>query len=159
METKLNRVTDELEYPSMIIGKLMQISGILQRESNRLLFSYRLNQHQFSVLFEITRAKEVRQKDMVNRLMLERAHVSKVVKKLQIMGLVDIIPLPGDKRSSLLTTTTKGKALVNECQALFRSWNNEWFEPFHEKELDQILNSMDRLQKVFLEKFSEISEY
>lgn len=108
METKNDNAFNEKEFFSIIIGKLMNISGILQRESNRLLLPYQLNQQQISILFEIAKAKEVQQKNMVNRLLLEKAHVSKVVKKLQIMGLIDVIPLPDDNRSALLSSTEKG---------------------------------------------------
>jgi len=143
------------EFPSIIIGKLMNISGILQREGNRLLLPYQLNQQQFSILFEIAKAKEVQQKKMVNRLLLEKAHVSKVVKKLQTMGLLDIIPLPDDKRSALLSTTVKGQKLVDECRAIFQKWNKEWLEHFNAAELYQILDSVEKLQKAFLSKYSK----
>jgi len=78
MGTKNKGTLSEKEFPSVIIGKLMNISGILQREGNRLLLPYQLNQQQFSILFEIAKAKQVQQKSMVNRLLLERAHVSKM---------------------------------------------------------------------------------
>ena len=58
---------------------------------------------------------------MVNRLLLEKAHVSKVVKKLQIMGLIDILPFPGDKRSALLSPTAKGQKLVDECRTISKN--------------------------------------
>lgn len=155
METKSNRTTSEKEFPSVIIGKLMSINGILQRESNRLLLPYQINYQQFSILFEIAKAREVQQKNMVNRLILEKSHVSKVVRKLQLMGLVSIIPSTCDKRSALLTPTAKGTKLVDECRTLFQKWNKEWFEQLNARELPQILDSTDKLQKVFLSKYSK----
>jgi len=153
METK--NTINEQEFPSIIIGKLMNISGILQREANRLLLPYQLNQQQFSILFEIAKAKEVQQKHMVNRLLLEKAHVSKVVKKLQGMGLIDIKPFADDKRSALLSTTAKGQRLVDACRAVFRKWNKDCFENINENELHKILESVDKLQKVFMSKYSK----
>ena len=155
METKNANTIDEKEFPSIIIGKLMTISGILQRESNRLLLPYQLNQQQFSILFEIAKAKEVQQMNMVNRLLLEKAHVSKMVKKLQGMGLIDILPFPDDKRSALLSPTAKGQKLVDECRAIFQKWNKDWFEQFNAPELLQILDGVDKLQKAFLSKYSK----
>ena len=155
METKNGNIIDEKEIPEIIIGKLMTISGILQRESNRLLLAYQLNQQQFSILFEIAKAEEVQQKNMVNRLLLEKAHVSKMVKKLQAMGLVDILPFPEDKRSALLSPTVKGQELVDECRAIFQKWNREWFEQFNAPEMLQILDGVDKLQKAFLSNYSK----
>jgi len=154
METKSDYTTDEKEYPAIIIGKLMSISGLIQRESNRLLLPYQLNQQQFAILFEIAKTGEVQQKNMVNRMILERSHVSKVVKKLQLMGLVDIIPLTDDKRSAMLKPTAKGTKLVAECRTLFQIWNKEWFEQFNARELNQILESTHMLQKAFMSKYS-----
>ena len=92
---------------------------------------------------------------MVNRLLLEKAHVSKVVKKLQIMGLIDILPFPGDKRSALLSPTAKGQKLVDECRTIFQKWNKEWFERFNAHELLQILDGDGKLQKSFLANYSK----
>lgn len=153
METKKTINTNE--FPSIIIGKLMNISGILQREGNRLLLPYQLNQRQFSILFEIAKAKQVQQKNMVNRLLLEKAHVSKVVKKLHTMGLLEFIPLPDDKRSALLMPTAKGQKLVDECREIFQKWNKEWLGQFNTAELHQILDSTEKLQKAFLKKYSK----
>ena len=152
METKIQPKTNENDFPSIIIGKLMNISGILQREGNRLLLPYQLNQQQFSILFEIAKAKQVHQKNMVNRLMLEKAHVSKVVKKLQAMGLIQITPMPEDKRSAFLSMTEKGQKAVNECRAVFQDWNKKQFQTITPKEMSRILESVDKLQKVFLNK-------
>jgi len=154
METKSDYTTDEKEYPAIIIGKLMSISGLIQRESNRLLLPYQLNQQQFAILFEIAKTGEVQQKNMVNRMILERSHVSKVVKKLHLMGLVDIIPLTDDKRSAMLKPTAKGTKLVAECRNSFQIWNKEWFEQFNARELNQILESTHMLQKAFMSKYS-----
>lgn len=155
METKKQNTFDEKEYSSIIIGKLMNISGILQRESNSLLLPYQLNQQQFSILFEIAKAKEVQQKNMVNRLLLEKAHVSKVVKKLQSMGFVSISPMLDDKRSALLSATEEGQKLVRECREVFADWRNDRLGEFNTQELLQILDSVEKLQKAFACKYSQ----
>lgn len=150
METNRKHKADRTEIQSIIIGKLMNLSGILNRESNSILSPYDLNQQQFSVLFEITKAGEVQQKNMVNRLLLEKAHVSKVVKKLQAMRLIKITPMNEDKRSALLSPTKKGLEIVSRCRALFDEWKNESLSQFNEDELLQIMENVEKLQKAFL---------
>jgi len=150
MEINIKIEDNEKDLSSMIIGKLMSVGGILQREGNRLLSPYRLNQQQFSILFEIAKAKEVRQKNIINRLLLEKAHVSKVVKKLEIMGLIKIVPLPEDKRSELLSLTEKGEQIINESRNIFNEWKKEKLKQFTKEELSQILESIDKLQKAFM---------
>ncbi len=148
----MNNIDIEIEYSSIIIGKLMSISGILERSANRLLLPYELNQQQFSILFEIVKAKKVQQKNIINRLSLEKAHVSKAVKKLLNMGLIESAPFEDDKRSSFLLPTDKGKKVVDECRSIFDVWKIERLCQFNQKELDQILESVDKLQKAFIRK-------
>ena len=146
---------DKLQIAPQIIGKLLNINGMLQRHGNRVLMPFGINQQQFSILFEIAKAKKVKQKEMVNRLSLEKAHVSKVVKKLYQMELITIATLDEDKRSSWLKTTQKGNQLLNKCMKNFEKWNEDWLEVFEDKQLDSILNNLTYLQSVFKEKIKE----
>ena len=89
---------------------------------------------------------------MVNRLLLEKAHVSKVVKKLHNMGLISITASNSDKRSSWLAPTPKGKKVLNECMQLFEKWNKEWIAAIDDSQLNAILAGLTDLQAVFAEK-------
>lgn len=130
----------------------MDIGGILEREANRLLLPHQLNQQQFSILFEIARVGEVQQKDMINRLHLEKAHVSKVTRKLHEMGVIAIRPHETDKRSTWLKASPKGLALVQECQRLFKDQKQEWFQSVPTAELAQLLLGVEALQTVLSRK-------
>jgi DNA-binding MarR family transcriptional regulator len=149
METKKIPHPDLNRMTSIIIGKLMNVGGMLQKESNRLLLPHDLNQQQFSILFEIGLVKKVQQKDLVNRLMLERAHVSKVVSKLEEQGLISIHPCQDDKRSTIISTTKKGDLVIKECRAIFTQWRKECFSSFDSDELTQMLESIDLIQNAF----------
>lgn len=146
---------DKSQIAPQIIGKLLNINGMLQRHGNRVLIPFGINQQQFSILFEIAKAKKVKQKEMVNRLALEKAHVSKVVKKLHQMKLITVTTLDEDKRSSWLRTTQKGNQLLNKCMQNFEKWNEDWLEVFEDKQLDSILNNLTYLQSVFKEKIQK----
>jgi len=137
------------ELCSIVIGKLMNIGGNLQREANRLLFPYGLNQQQFSVLFEIAKAGEVQQKDMINRLLLEKAHVSKIVKKLQTMGFIAIKPISEDKRTALLYPTDSGLEAIVKCRNAFEEWKKETLDQYSKEEILIIMDSVDKVQKSF----------
>ena len=137
---------DKQQLAPIIIGKLLHINGMIQRHGNKVLIPFGLNQQQFSILFEIEKAKKVKQKEMVNRLSLEKAHVSKVVKKLHNMELITIVASDEDKRSYWLIPTQKGKQLLNECVQVFRKWNHEWMESLEDKQLDTMLENLTHLQ-------------
>lgn len=142
---------DKLLAP-IIIGKLLNIGGMLQRQGNRITLPFGLNQQQFAIFFEIANPGKVKQKDMVNRLLLEKAHVSKVVKKLHKMELITITLSDEDKRSAWLAPTPKGKHLLNRCREAFQKWHKEWLDALDDKQLGVILENLSLLQAVFEEK-------
>lgn len=140
---------DNLQLAPIIIGKLLNLGGMLQRHGNKILLPFGLNQHQFSIFFEIAKAGKIKQKDMVNRLLLEKAHVSKVVKKLHKMELITITASDEDKRSFWLAPTQEGKQVLSQCMGIFEKWNKEWLEDIDDKQLASILINLTHLQKVF----------
>lgn len=156
METKnSNKKLEKTQIPSILIGKLLNIGGILEREANRLLLPYNLNQQQFAIFFEIAKAGKVSQKNMVNRLVLERAHVSKVVKKLESMELIAVKSSKEDKRTAWLSLTAKGQETLEQVRKKFGAWNKEWFNEIEEPELFQALDSLTLLQTLFKTKMEE----
>jgi len=140
------------QIPGIIIGKLMNIGGILQRQGNKMLLPFNLNQQQFSIFFEIAKVGKVKQKEMVNRLLLEKAHVSKVVKKLQQMELITITENDEDRRSYWLSVTKKGEEILKQCTEMFSDWNKKWICEIDETELSSILDNLTTLQNIFKEK-------
>lgn len=140
---------NKLQMSQLIIGKLLNLGGMLERNGNRILMPYSLNLQQFSILFEIAKIGKVKQKDMVNRLLLEKAHVSKVVRKLQKSELITITAIEGDKRSSWLSVTAKGEQIINECMESFEEWNKRWIDAIDEKQLISAIENLTQLQDVF----------
>ncbi len=137
---------DKEQIVPIIIGKLLNIGGLLRREGNRMLLPFGLNQQQFSVFFEIAKVGKVKQKDMVNRLSLEKANVSKITKKLQEMELIVITADDDDKRSTWLSTTLKGEGTLEKCMKIFTEWNKQWFETLSDKQCQSILDSLTIVQ-------------
>jgi len=143
---------DKNELAPIIIGKLLNIGGMLERKGNQLLLPFNLNQQQFSILFSIEQERKVNQKNMINKLVLEKAHVSKVVKKLSSMGLIEIEPSAEDKRSSWMVITEKGKNTVKECMQIIHKWNEDWISEIDNEQLMTALDSLTILQKIFKNK-------
>ncbi len=139
---------DKKELAPLIVGKLLNIGGILHKKGNQLLQPFNLNQQQFSILFSIEKDGKVNQKNMVNKLSLEKAHVSKVVKKLYSMELIDIKISTEDKRSSWLSITKKGRDTVNDCIKCLNNWDLDWTNEIDEEQLNSLLDNLSVLQNV-----------
>ncbi len=144
---------DNSQLAPLLIGKLLNIGGMLKSNGNRMLLPFNLNQQQFSIFFEIAKAGKVQQKDMVNRLLLEKAHVSKVIKKLKTMKLITITTLDDDKRSSWLSLTPKGEQTLKECMEILKKWNKKLLgtllEVIDKKQLITMLDHLTELQNIF----------
>lgn len=140
------------ETAPIIIGKLLNIGGILRRKADRMLEPYHLNQQQFSILFTVGREKRVNQKQMINRMVLEKAHVSKIVKKLHALGLIAIEPCLEDRRSSWLSLTPRGEEVLHECRGLIADWNKEWTSQMPPEEMERLLEGLSMLQGILKEK-------
>lgn len=140
---------EKLELAPIAIGKLLNIGGMLEKSGNKLLLPFNLNQPQYSILFAIKKAGKVQQKNMVNKLLLEKAHVSKIVKKLNAMELIKITKDNFDKRVYWLTTTEKGNNTVDECQKIMNEWNKKWINLLDNDQMESIINNLDILQKIF----------
>ena len=140
------------QIAGIMIGKLMNIGGMLERQGNKMLLPYNLNQQQFSIFFEIAKVGKVKQKEMVNRLLLEKAHVSKVVKKLQQMDLITVTQNDEDKRSYWLSVTETGKEVLKQCSDMFGKWNKEWIREIDATKYSSILDNLTILQNIFKQK-------
>jgi len=149
---------EKMELANILVGKLLNIGGMLQKTGNQLLLPYGLNQQQFSILFSIGQEDRVKQKSMVNKLVLEKAHVSKVVKKLHKMNLINIEASSTDKRSSWLSITTEGKELVNECRKAISSWNQDWISELSQEQFHSLLDNLTVVQNVFKDKIKQSEE-
>ena len=147
-------MTDK-EYGPIVIGKLMNIGGMLQKKSNQMFAPFDLNQQQFSILFEINRAGRVNQTEMVNKLLLEKAHVSKVIKKLRGLALIEVSVCEEDKRSSWLSITQKGSATVKQCQTSIDAWNKKWLSAVKAEDRQPVLDSVALLQDLFRNNLAE----
>ncbi len=147
----INILMKDKEFGPIVIGKLMNIGGMLQRKANKLLYPFGLNQQQFSILFEIRKVERVCQKSMVNRLVLEKAHVSKIISKLHQMELIEIEPSIEDKRSSWISITPKGIEMVTRCQESIAKWNKEWIKKIDKDERRPMIDNLSVLQNLLKE--------
>lgn len=142
---------DKEEIAPIIIGKLLNIGGMLKRNGDQLVSPFGLNQQQFSILFEIANEERVKQKNMVNKLVLEKPHVSKMVKKLVSMGLIEIEESPEDRRSPWLKITPEGRKKVALCKESVGSWNTEWADKITKEELTELMDHLTVMQRIFKE--------
>jgi len=102
-------VTTTSEKAPVIVKGLLKIGSDLHRLGNSITGKYGLNQQQFVVLSEIVDRGPINQKQLVGGLVIEKSNLSKIVKKLKTVDLINITSSPEDGRTTLLSATKKVK--------------------------------------------------
>ncbi len=146
MKKKLKRNEQSIE----MINQLIMINMFLQRVGNRQITKFGLNQQQFAVLREITRNKDLHQKDIIGELLLEKSNLSKIIKKLHTMSLISITPSENDGRKTVLNATDKGRKFWNECMNELDTMKLVFTEPLKDEELDQLAPAVTRLTELVM---------
>lgn len=144
----MTKVDKESQNAMQIVMTLLNIGANLLRTGNRISDEYGLKQQQFVVLNEIANKGEVNQKQLVGELLYEKSNVSKIVKKLKALGLIEVTPSPEDGRITILRITSLGKKTWVECMAKFDAWNREWIKPLTTDEITDTIQMLKRLKKL-----------
>lgn len=102
-----------------LIQEFRKTSRIFVREHKLLSNPYQdidLNVAAVHLLLECDKEQGLTQQDLVNRLILNKSYISKLIKKLHSLGLVSIDWDMKDKRRQCLSLTEKGKHLLNNIE-------------------------------------------
>lgn len=128
-----------------LVKELLRLGAFLQREANRLLAEYNLNQQQFVVLKTVQERGPVSQKEICSDLLFEKSNVSKIVNKLERGGLVTTSWADRDARISLIEITGKGLRLIDVCLDRLNKWNFEWTSRLSDAEVKQAGKFLNKL--------------
>ena len=139
-------MTTAPEKASIIVRGLLKLGSDLHRLGDKITWEYGLNQQQFVVLSEIVNRGPINQKQLVGGLVIEKSNLSKIVKKLKIMGLIESSSSPDDGRATLLSVTQKGKTIWEECMEKFNGWQASWASPLSDDEMARITKVLERLK-------------
>ena len=97
----------------------------------------------------INRKPRMRVTELTERLRVKKFATSRLVTKLEKLGLVDKISNDSDKRVVLVEITSAGKQVIDEIEEYNYQLIASQFENFEKEDLMVILNSISSLDKVF----------
>ena len=140
-----------LHKKNKIVINLIRISAYLLREGNRIAEKYGINQQQFVVLSFINENELVSQKEICSNLLYEKSNVSKIIKRLEKIGLIEKKNSIGDLRYSHISITEKGEKTIREGMTDFNEFNDELLGKLSNDEIEDILNQTDVLNKIVKE--------
>ena len=139
----------------LIVQNLLRVSAYLSRVGDRISSEYGLNQQQFTILNEICSREEIIQSDLVKDLYYEKSNVSKVVKKLIGLGLLEMKTSEADRRVKFLTPTDEGFAIWKKCLDETIEWGNSWLAHLSSTEITFALRISERFKDSIKEDITE----
>ena len=84
--------------------------------------------------------------EIAERLILSRASVTSLLDSLERRGYVRRLPHPTDRRMLLIELTDVGRRIAHEFRLVVHRHQKEWMATLSEKEQDQLVNMLHRLQ-------------
>jgi DNA-binding MarR family transcriptional regulator len=137
------------ELRTTIVRDLLKFGAFLQRIGDRVLRPFGISQQEFAVLSAIVRAKSpVYQTTIIVELLVERSNLSKIIKRLETKGLIEVRPTPEDGRLRLLSASGAGVDLFRRADVALKQWNKEWMESFSRSDLVSLRSHLRRLNSV-----------
>ncbi len=134
----------------VIVRNILRVGAYLQRVGNRIIGPHGIRQQQFVVLNEILVRKTVSQKQLVGRLLYEKSNVSKIIKKLKDLHLIQTTSDMKDKRVKLLTPTARGEKIWKLCMADLNKWNKNWIAPLGKDDIKAAKKVLEQLNTLAL---------
>jgi DNA-binding MarR family transcriptional regulator len=104
-----------------------------------------LHRSHHSVLFSLYKSEGISQEKLSKMLNVDKATVTRTVKKLLENGLIERRQDESDKRAYLLFVTDKGKALKPKIETAFEAWDSIVLDGFTDEEIKQLMSYMERI--------------
>lgn len=104
-----------------------------------------LNQSHHSVLITLYKDQGISQEKLSRKLSVDKATVTRSIRKLVEDGFIERRQDKDDKRSYLLYVTEKGEQIKPDIEAMFRDWNNIVLEGFSDDEVAHLNGYLDRI--------------
>ena len=115
------------------------------RENLRLEFASTLPR--FDVMAALSRYDEgLKMSQLSNVLRVSNGNVTGIVDRLAEDGLLVRVPVPGDRRASLVRMTQRGHEEFARQAAAHEAWINEMLSDFSVSEASDIANRLDLLE-------------
>jgi DNA-binding MarR family transcriptional regulator len=137
----------EKPHTNIIVG-LLRIGAFLQREGDRIVKDFDLNQQQYVVLYYISVNQPLNQNDICSKLLYEKSNVSKIVKKLVALKYVTQSTSSRDKRYTDIACTDQGIEVIKQGNRFFDQFNKQLLESLPKSEIKAAENLIKNLQKI-----------
>lgn len=129
-----------------LLMDLVRTGGLLQPEHSAT--GQVISLSQAFALHELDTDTPLAQRDLVERLRLEKSTVSRLVTDLERQGLLERDKDPASRRQYRLRITDRGRAIHQEMAATFQRRYEQWVAAMTPDELAALLTGLPALVRV-----------
>lgn len=126
----------------MIARHLMRLGAFMEREGSRALAPINLTHQQFLVLSRISEQGSLSQKDLCDKMLYEKSNVSRIIKRLHSLGLIQIEVDNEDARRQVIRPSGAGMHAVVKGKQIISDSVEKWFSRLTDFESTEILSKL-----------------
>lgn len=112
-----------IEFESKAHEALMNVwwtATILRKVSTRFFHEFLSSDAQFNILVLLKDSKDpLTQNDLSKKLLVDKSNITGLLDRLQKQGLIQRLPVEGDRRSYHIRLTKEGSKLINKLDTLY----------------------------------------
>lgn len=112
-----------IEFESKAHEALMNVwwtATILRKVSTRFFHEFLSSDAQFNILVLLKDSKDpLTQNDLSKKLLVDKSNITGLLDRLQKQGLIQRLPVEGDRRSYHIRLTKEGNKLINKLDTLY----------------------------------------
>jgi DNA-binding MarR family transcriptional regulator len=118
-----------------LIGALLhEIDRLIRRRFDRFAETTGMSRAQWHVLARVSRTEGVNQAMLADQIGVEPITISRMIDRLEALGLIERRPDPADRRARLLYTTEAARPGLAEMKTVVRSLFGEAFGNIDDEE-------------------------
>jgi DNA-binding MarR family transcriptional regulator len=122
------------------------LTHLYQDVSRAFVQRFGMSYSRILILHELMHAGEISQTEIGRRLEMEGALVTRIVKRMEAVGLITRRVDPGDNRFMLVTLAPMGHQVLQEAETLGEEFRTRLLEGVGEQEQVEIIRVMKHIQ-------------
>ncbi len=133
-----------MELMTQMIFKILKLYKSFMKEEMEKLH-VNIPPHQFKFLKVINKSKQCKAKDLSLLFDCDKAHIARVIKKLERLDLIIKNQDKNDLRSEYISLSLKGQKLIKKLIKLDHLFEKKIKAKYNENEFKQLKNLLDKL--------------
>ncbi|MGI4993391.1 MarR family winged helix-turn-helix transcriptional regulator [Halobacteriovorax sp. GFR7] len=137
-----------------IIGRMIRTTRILDKMVSEEVSNFKLTKPQFDVLviLHLTDQESVTTTELADELLVSKANITGIVKRLEMANLIKKAVDENDTRSKKITLTEDGLDLINKVLPRYFSMGQELVSRFTPEEKSKLLCQLGMIEEFYQSK-------